>query len=701
MLPVRLEMTNFQNHTHSVLDFDFTSALIIGERQADSRRSNGAGKSSILEAICWALFGESANKHADEVVKLGTASCEVILDFTHEDKTYQIKRSRFAKYSKMFTEFWEVNPDGSREKKHGDTNKITNQEICNVIKSSYDVFLNSVYFRQNSFFDFAQGTFSTRHSLMSSLLSLDPWNAYQKTAKLRFEKFEKEIEFTRKQLEATEKVEENLQQAKAALVVAETSLAGLNKETASLEEEIPLLESRIKDEDAKYKLLLQYNSLIKEREDKTTSKAQLEELRTEHESVTKELKITLESESSALQSRNKELEFLKQKLLPNAELATRTADLKRMEEAILEGMTSAKNLQNQIKNLLENDECSMCGHHWSDLAGRKREIDDKQAKLAVLQPKLDRAKTKIATAKEELVRNSGFQLEIKKLQMLISSLQNSIDTLTLRIKTTENQIQSFDSDIAKYSEVIEDLNAKISSIATIEKSADIAEAATLLETKRAKVKKNRESSNELLLSIGSLSSKIKDLTVQSNDRKGVMDRLNAATKQATIYGKLMKAFGRDGVQAIIIDNVIEDLTRVANNWLSEFSPEPMYINFVTQKQGDRGEWKETFDIEVNTRSGAQGWHSLSGGEKFVVSFAIRLALGTLQARRMGGETQLLLLDEVSSSLDPYNIEVFVSVIKKLERQMKILMISHDQNLKEEFSTIICVKRTASGSIIER
>ena len=180
-----------------------------------------------------------------------------------------------------------------------------------------------------------------------------------------------------------------------------------------------------------------------------------------------------------------------------------------------------------------------------------------------------------------------------------------------------------------------------------------------------------------------------------------MDRLSECTKHSTIYGKLTKAFGRDGVQAIIIDNVVDELTRATNTWLSEFSSEPMHISFVTQKQGTKGEWKETFDIEVNTRNGPQPWHSLSGGEKFIASFAIRLALGSIQVRRMGGEPQLLLLDEVSSSLDPYNIDIFISIVRKLERNMKILVITHDPTLKDEFETVITVSRTHAGSEVER
>jgi ABC-type Mn2+/Zn2+ transport system ATPase subunit len=66
---------------------------------------------------------------------------------------------------------------------------------------------------------------------------------------------------------------------------------------------------------------------------------------------------------------------------------------------------------------------------------------------------------------------------------------------------------------------------------------------------------------------------------------------------------------------------------------------------------------------------------------------------------MGGHAQLLLLDEVSTALDRQGRETFVSLIRLLEREMKILVITHDDHLKEEFDHIITVKRVGSDSTL--
>ena len=109
--------------------------------------------------------------------------------------------------------------------------------------------------------------------------------------------------------------------------------------------------------------------------------------------------------------------------------------------------------------------------------------------------------------------------------------------------------------------------------------------------------------------------------------------------------------------------------------------------------------KETLDLEISTSTGTSPFESLSGGEQFRVAFAVRLALSTIQAKRMGGELQLLMLDEVSSSLDKSGLETFAGIIKRLEKNMKILAITHDDALKEYFDTIITVKNTGGDSSI--
>src|SRR5512143_4177227 len=86
MIPVHLRLSGFLSYQDSV-DLDFTTfdlACISG--------SNGAGKSSLLDAITWALFGR-ARRRDDAIVNLQSKAAEVTLTFEYEGSIYRIQRA--------------------------------------------------------------------------------------------------------------------------------------------------------------------------------------------------------------------------------------------------------------------------------------------------------------------------------------------------------------------------------------------------------------------------------------------------------------------------------------------------------------------------------------------------------------------------------------------------------------------------------
>src|ERR1041385_8026280 len=96
----------------------------------------------------------------------------------------------------------------------------------------------------------------------------------------------------------------------------------------------------------------------------------------------------------------------------------------------------------------------------------------------------------------------------------------------------------------------------------------------------------------------------------------------------------------------------------------------------------------------------QTFESLGGGEMFRISLALRIGLSEVLVKKAGGEIKLILLDEVDSPLDAYGLNnLFENIIKGLEKRFKVLVISHNDKLKERFSDHIIVKKTSTGSFI--
>lgn len=697
MMPIRLEMNNFKSHTNSVIEFAFSSALIVGERDGDLRRSNGAGKSSVLEAISFALYSQTGDKNSDDIVKIGELNCEVILDFEHDSSLYQIKRIRNSKYSRVTTEFYKI-VDGKSQRLHGDTNKITDTNIIDIIGCSYEVFMNSAYFRQGSFSDFAQGTFSTRQGLFSSMLNLDPWNKYQKAAKLKFDQATAKIEVIREGLASTDTVE--------------TQLEELRREYAETVRAIQSVKERISHEEGRAaeleKAFISSSEAIKGASNKRNLASAIAEL---GESIKRkatlagsalktksELELQLAERKAAISRLSEEIQAV-QATVSAANMDILGDEIAKMEDAVMTGRAKEMTLSKQIEDLGSGDACITCGYEWDNADVRLVEIAKRESELDVLRERLARASAKLSDVRDRKKALLATEKALAEKASQLRATEDSISLLKLRVTSTIEQVEGIEAESAGLADRLKTAQAAYEALADIPDDIDAEHASRGLGDARRALREHNSQLNTLLVNSGGLSAGITALEKRAVERQEMISKVSEYTIQATIYGRLSKAFGKDGIQAIIIDNVVDELSRLANNYLSEFSSEKMTVEFVTQKQSTKGDWKETFDIEINKGRGKQPFASLSGGEKFLVSFAIRLALSSVQGKRMGGETQIILLDEVSSSLDPYNIDVFMSIVRALEKTIKVLVITHDPGLKDEFENIITVRKTESGSTI--
>ncbi|HLV81432.1 MAG TPA: SMC family ATPase, partial [Chthonomonadaceae bacterium] len=168
-----------------------------------------------------------------------------------------------------------------------------------------------------------------------------------------------------------------------------------------------------------------------------------------------------------------------------------------------------------------------------------------------------------------------------------------------------------------------------------------------------------------------------------------------------LYNHLMTAFGRKGVQALIIENAIPDLQEEANGLLGRITDNAMNVTFETTKIAkSSGNESETLEIKITDDLGTRPYELFSGGEAFRVNFAIRIALSRLLARRSGAKLQTLILDEGFGTQDGKGREKLVEVIEAIKDDFeKILVITHVEELKDAFTQRIEVTKDAGGSRI--
>jgi exonuclease SbcC len=173
----------------------------------------------------------------------------------------------------------------------------------------------------------------------------------------------------------------------------------------------------------------------------------------------------------------------------------------------------------------------------------------------------------------------------------------------------------------------------------------------------------------------------------------------AATRdQRAIYDELAQAFGKKGIQAMLIDAAIPELEREANELLGRMTDNQMHLSFETQRDSKKGDTLETLDIRIADGLGTRDYSMFSGGEAFRVNFAVRVALSKLLAHRADANLKTLVIDEGFGTQDGRGRDRIVEAINAVSTDFeRILVITHIQELKDLFPTQIEVTKGPSGS----
>ncbi len=178
-------------------------------------------------------------------------------------------------------------------------------------------------------------------------------------------------------------------------------------------------------------------------------------------------------------------------------------------------------------------------------------------------------------------------------------------------------------------------------------------------------------------------------------RPADLDRVN---EEMGIYTQLREAFGKKGLQAMIIESAIPEVEIEANRLLSRMSEGRMSLRLETQREKVTGGVAETLDIIISDELGARPYELYSGGESFRANLALRIAISKLLARRAGAQLQTLVIDEGFGSQDSQGRSLVVEAINSIQEDFaRIIVVTHIEELKDLFPARIDVVKTADGS----
>jgi DNA repair protein SbcC/Rad50 len=212
--------------------------------------------------------------------------------------------------------------------------------------------------------------------------------------------------------------------------------------------------------------------------------------------------------------------------------------------------------------------------------------------------------------------------------------------------------------------------------------------------------------------LGQLTEKIQQLQQLQASLQEQQDKLQDHKKQQLIHDELTKAFGKNGIQALIVENILPQVEAEANSILSRLSNNQFHIQFVTQKHTKKATRSkkatvknakpiDTLEIVIGDANGTRPYENYSGGEAFRINFSIRLALAKLLSQRAGTPLQMLVIDEGFGTQDGEGCDRLIAAIDAISSDFAcVLAVTHMPQFKEAFQTRIEVSKTQMGSQIE-
>ncbi|HEY4688842.1 MAG TPA: SMC family ATPase [Anaerolineae bacterium] len=691
MIPLNLQLHNFMPYADATLDF---AGIHIGCIAGD----NGAGKSSLLDAITWALWGRARTKRDDELVRQGAAEMLVMLTFALAGNVYQVIRARKTGKRGVSTLDVQVQGEGEWRTIAEPTIPQTQAKINSLLRLDYETFINSAFLLQGRADEFTVKTPAERKKVLADILGLSQWEAYEERAKVRIREIEADLTTIDVRLREIDAETARRPQYEA--------------EASSTRKAVIELGKTLREVEARYQKAQQAQQELRHLE---AQAAELSgrTLQAEHElqSVLTELETARrKADTTAIQA---QLAAVRADLARLADREARRDEARAKRNALAEESAKLKGqndrlgpetepLKQRIETLQASADpaCPTCGqplspdHRHTVIQDLEVEIKSRRDLFRSNQARLKTLAAEIAALDKEL---SGLEAEVRNIVPLQRREAESNAALKAageahksipKLEARRDQWQkTVDADSMKQAELTAQIGAQRSDLGD----------ATAVQAEYDRVRAEEAHARQ---SLGAAEQKLAACDALAKVRESKVAEHKRLAEEKGIYEELRLAFGKKGVPAMIIEAAIPEIEDEANALLSRITAGRMHVRFDTQKETQKGDTVETLDIQIGDELGTRPYENHSGGEQFRVNFAIRVALSKLLARRAGAQLQTLVIDEGFGALDASGRERLVEAINAVQADFeRVLVITHLEELKDAFPARIDVTKTESGSQI--
>jgi len=503
MLPIKLQLHNFMSYGENVEPLDFRGLDLVC-----FSGYNGVGKSSLLEAITWALWGKARAKSDDDLIRLGSEEMWVDFEFELEGARYRAIRKRIKKKKKKggfatsgsfdfmifggasSGENQSLNIDEENWRSLSEQSKAETQDkVIKTLRMDYDTFINSAFLRQGHADEFTIKKPIERKAILADILGLSYYDQLQERAKelRRSRDVEKEsseqlvenlseeldlkencVEEEKKiknilnkaqiEIEAKEKEVEKLISQRSVLEIKKKEIKDLNFKIEELENEI---ENLGKEFEKKEKEFQKIKDIISNKKEIEKNYNELQDLKKKNDELTKvRLKqFSLESKKNQLNNKisdsKKKIEIEQANILEKIkeygeDLKNKDKiekELKLSQNKINEFVKLEKKKQENIKRVQVGSE-------------KKMELKTQKSQIQALGVEL---KQKIETIEgsQGTCPTCSQKLDEKHKQKVLSDLNKEISDKREKYKKLDETEKTYDSRILELQNEIKKLEQKL------------------------------------------------------------------------------------------------------------------------------------------------------------------------------------------------------------------------------------------------
>ncbi|MBU0687405.1 MAG: SMC family ATPase [Candidatus Margulisbacteria bacterium] len=674
---------------------------------------NGAGKSSLIEAVAWALYGNIISRNGKEGIKRSTASpaADVMVTLTLElaGNQYQITRgfkgARQASIASII----------SGGKIIADSIKGTEKEINHILGMDYKSFYTSFFAKQKELNALTELSPNQRKDVIIRMLRIDAIDkAIDEIRKDAREK-KTETEILKKGLK-----DENMLEARRIAKAQEVKTA--EKEMTSEEKEIKKIEQKLKDFSARFiderKKFEKSSQLDKEKEKiqvKINSLSTREqELTEEMETIlenTKELKIKEKEAKNyeELKTKKEELEKLresdKDKLNKDLnqlahEAAEYEAKLKLLREKFKELEESKKTIKKQgpksvcptCQRPLGKDFDEILKHLETEQKAIKTEGETlKQKKETVDQQRKDKQNL-LDSIDNKKATKTALKYDPKLYQDILKQLE-----IAEKAKDEYLTIKSIAVKQPKIQAALKEIKQKIKELDTKYKAVtQEIKALAFDEKQHEKITSEYDQTKEILDEKYAERNKINLTSVASNKE---LEQIEAEIKELQATRKNIDTIIKQQEQISKLSNI---MIQYRTHLISRIRPELSQVagklfSVLTDNKYSDVELDENYEMFIYEGGNKYSLSRFSGGEADLANLCLRLAISQLISKAAGSEGGFIILDEIFGSQDPIRKNAIMQALTTLSKQyQQIILITHIEDIKDQVENLIEVFEDEQG-----